>query len=100
MTENASRGEVPDNRTQRRPIAKQIVIEQLANEEPENAVLSVKKGPSSGWLTIKTRKPVRDYTKGWIEAHLVAAGLVGRYYTDYGCGVDGYAVCSHWKVAA
>lgn len=80
--------------------AKQLVTDQLSNEEPQNRVLSVTKGrgTASSWLTIKTSEAVRDYTKGWIEAHLVREGLVGRYYTDYGAGVDGYAVCAQWEV--
>lgn len=81
--------------------AKELVVRLLANEEPANKVLSVKKGrgTASSWLYIKTVEPVTEYTKGWIEAHLVQACLVGRYYTDYGAGIDGYAVCSQWESA-
>ncbi len=78
--------------------AKQLVVRELANEMPFNKVLSVRKGSgtASNWLYIVTKDAVHMYAKGWIEAKLHSAGMMGRYYSDGGPG-DNWNACCRWE---
>ncbi len=80
---------------------KKVVQEIFSNYwSPTLKVLSVRKGrgSASSWLTITTDAPVADWLRGFVSALLVRDGLCGTYYTDYGGGVDCYAVCVQWEV--